>query len=230
MAGRCISVTHEALGTVRVMKTCGMMGEVVGRAASICVERECLPRDVYRNYWPEMQELLKLPGKARRSTVTSPIEIPEDALEIASSTGPMTGLDPKKLSGIVVDNRQAEQQGSWTKGQGLKGYIGHEYVYSGSPDSRIRFPFEVAEAGEYEIRVAYLPHANRATRAPVVAEASEATLKANIDMRKPPAIDGKFVAIGTMRLKRGEKGHVMLTTHDAGGIVHADAIQLVRRK
>ena len=27
MAGRCISVTHEALGTVRVMKTCGMMGK-----------------------------------------------------------------------------------------------------------------------------------------------------------------------------------------------------------
>jgi len=25
MAGRCVSVTHEALGTVRVMKTCGMM-------------------------------------------------------------------------------------------------------------------------------------------------------------------------------------------------------------
>ena len=34
MAGRCISVTHEALGTVRVMKTGGMMGEVVGKAAS----------------------------------------------------------------------------------------------------------------------------------------------------------------------------------------------------
>ena len=37
MAGRCISVTHEALGTVRVMKTCGMMGEVVGKAASVAV-------------------------------------------------------------------------------------------------------------------------------------------------------------------------------------------------
>ena len=33
MAGRCISVNHEALGTVRVMRTCGMMGEVVGKAA-----------------------------------------------------------------------------------------------------------------------------------------------------------------------------------------------------
>ena len=32
MVGRCISVTHEALGTVRVMKTGGMIGEVVGKA------------------------------------------------------------------------------------------------------------------------------------------------------------------------------------------------------
>ena len=51
MAGRCISVTHEALGTVRVMKTCGMMGEVVGRAASICVKHDCLPRSVYERTW-----------------------------------------------------------------------------------------------------------------------------------------------------------------------------------
>ena len=35
-AGRCISVTHVALGTIRVMRTGGMMGEVVGMAASLC--------------------------------------------------------------------------------------------------------------------------------------------------------------------------------------------------
>ena len=33
MAGRDISVDREALGPVRVMRTCGMMGEVVGKAA-----------------------------------------------------------------------------------------------------------------------------------------------------------------------------------------------------
>ena len=59
MAGRCISVTHEALGTVRVMKTCGMMGEVVGRAASICVKRDCLPRDVYTSYLDDLIELIQ---------------------------------------------------------------------------------------------------------------------------------------------------------------------------
>ena len=47
MAGRCISVTHEALGTTRVMKTCGMMGEVVGKAASLCARRAFDARDMF---------------------------------------------------------------------------------------------------------------------------------------------------------------------------------------
>jgi hypothetical protein len=79
MAGRCISVTHEALGTTRVMKTCGMMGEVVGRAASICVLHDCTPRKVFESYWSEMDELLKLPGKARRATVHDSIKSPAAA-------------------------------------------------------------------------------------------------------------------------------------------------------
>lgn len=66
MAGRCISVTHEALGTVRVMKTCGMMGEVVGKAASVAVKHGTTPRGVYEHHWAELDELLKLPGQARR--------------------------------------------------------------------------------------------------------------------------------------------------------------------
>ena len=66
MAGRCISVTHEALGTVRVMKTCGMMGEVVGKAASVAVARDTTPRGVYEEHWDELDTLLKLPGKTRR--------------------------------------------------------------------------------------------------------------------------------------------------------------------
>ncbi|MFV2069289.1 MAG: FAD-dependent oxidoreductase, partial [Pirellulales bacterium] len=73
MAGRCISVTHEALGTVRVMKTCGMMGEVVGKAASLCVRHGCQPRAVYARHFEELSKLLELPGSARRPTGSSPI-------------------------------------------------------------------------------------------------------------------------------------------------------------
>lgn len=59
MAGRDISCTHVALGTVRVMRTTGMMGEVVGMAASICHENDCLPRDVYRIHLPELRKMMK---------------------------------------------------------------------------------------------------------------------------------------------------------------------------
>ncbi len=71
MAGRCASVTHEALGTIRVQKTGGMMGEVVGKAASICVKYSCMPRDVYASHLPELKVLLNLPGAARRDSVTA---------------------------------------------------------------------------------------------------------------------------------------------------------------
>jgi len=57
MAGRDISVTHVALGTIRVMRTGGMMGEVVGMAASICKERNTTPRGVYAEHLPELQDL-----------------------------------------------------------------------------------------------------------------------------------------------------------------------------
>ncbi|MEQ8850109.1 FAD-dependent oxidoreductase [Botrimarina sp.] len=59
MAGRDISVTHEGLGPVRVMRTCGMMGEVVGMAASVCKRHGCDPRAVYEEHLDELIELLK---------------------------------------------------------------------------------------------------------------------------------------------------------------------------
>jgi hypothetical protein len=58
MAGRNISVTHVALGTVRVMQTCGMMGEVVGMAASLCAKHQCSPRDVYALHLAELKSLM----------------------------------------------------------------------------------------------------------------------------------------------------------------------------
>ncbi len=59
MAGRNISVTHMALGTVRVMRTTGMMGEVVGLAASVCKHNDVLPRRVYQAYLPELISLME---------------------------------------------------------------------------------------------------------------------------------------------------------------------------
>lgn len=59
MAGRNISVSHIALGTVRVMNTTGMMGEVVGVAAYLSAKYNCTPREVYQNHLDEFLSMLE---------------------------------------------------------------------------------------------------------------------------------------------------------------------------
>ncbi|MFT5731837.1 MAG: hypothetical protein ACJA2W_002494 [Planctomycetota bacterium] len=60
MAGRDISVTHEALGAVRVMKTTGAMGEVVGMAAAVARRHDCSPRAVHGEHLAELFDLIKV--------------------------------------------------------------------------------------------------------------------------------------------------------------------------
>lgn len=60
MAGRDISVTHVALGTIRVQRTTGMMGEVVGMAASLCKKHNTDPRGVYQGHLEELRQLMRL--------------------------------------------------------------------------------------------------------------------------------------------------------------------------
>jgi hypothetical protein len=47
---------------VRVMRTCGMMGEIVGKAAAICVQQQTSPRGVYAQHLPRLKELMSQPG------------------------------------------------------------------------------------------------------------------------------------------------------------------------
>ena len=68
MAGRNISVTHVALGTTRVMRTCGMAGEVVGLAAAVCYRNGATPRAVYQYYLSDLQDLMRK-GAAREGNL-----------------------------------------------------------------------------------------------------------------------------------------------------------------
>jgi hypothetical protein len=228
MAGRCISVTHQALGTVRVMKTCGMMGEVVGKAASICTLQSCTPRDVYERYLDELKELLVLPGKARRETVSSEITIPKDALPLAGPTGPMPGLDPAKLKGLVLDDRQAEKEGKWTEGTGLKGFVGWGYSYAAAnSNSKLSWKFTAPADGKFDIRICYQPHENRSTKVLVSVDIDSDESVSVVNMRTPAPLKNGFASLGTFSLTKGESVGVIISTAGSDGNVHADALQIV---
>lgn len=70
-AGRNISMTHTAMSSIRVMATCALLGEVVGRAAAIAAKYKITPHGVYLNKLSELQDSLMrgdcfLPSRKRR--------------------------------------------------------------------------------------------------------------------------------------------------------------------
>ncbi len=222
IAGRCASTSHEALGTVRVMKTCGMMGEVVGKAASICRQRDCNPRAVYEQYWGEMDKLLQLPGGARRVTVNDAIVMPAVIPDVPPSATKL------KMKGLSQDDSMAKTSGNWQTGTGLKGYAGVGYQYAnGKSNATMTFKFNIRKADKYDVRVGWRHHENRATNAKVVVESSAGEREFRLDMSKPPAIGGTSQSLGQFDLDRGSKCLVIFDTADANGNVCTDFVQIL---
>jgi hypothetical protein len=57
-AGRCASVTHIALGSVRVESTLATLGQAAGTAAALCVRLDTTPRGIYQNHLAALQQTL----------------------------------------------------------------------------------------------------------------------------------------------------------------------------
>ncbi|CCJ89771.1 FIG00554815: hypothetical protein [Cronobacter turicensis 564] len=63
LTGRLISASHVAFGSARVMCTCGLLGEVVGRAAALCHQQALTPRQLAaRERIAELQQHLQATG------------------------------------------------------------------------------------------------------------------------------------------------------------------------
>jgi len=231
MAGRDISVTHEALGTVRVMKTGGMIGEVVGKAASICVKNQCTPRDIYTRYFSELQELLALRGAARRETVNSPITLPVGYAPpppVVEKTAGPPGIPVASLPGLVIDDDQAKLTGKWIKGSGLPDYVGAGYRYrNATEEGTARYEFKIEKPGVYEVRMNYGEHENRASKAPVAIESAEGTKRLTVDERVKSPLPHGFISLGKFRFEPGKPAAVIIGDGPADGNVHIDAVQLL---
>jgi FAD dependent oxidoreductase/Concanavalin A-like lectin/glucanases superfamily len=86
-AGRDMSVSHMALGSVRVQGTLSALGQAAGTAAAMCAAREVTPRGLYRNHIGELQQTLVkhdqyIPG----ITNEDPVDLARKAAVTASST------------------------------------------------------------------------------------------------------------------------------------------------
>lgn len=231
MAGRNISVTHEALGTIRVMKTCGMMGVVVGKAAAICAKRNVTPREVYYQHLEELVELMRLPGNMRRATLADDFAV-DPALPVITQPD-SDWIVKTQLEGIVIDDDEAKLTGNWTQGDGLKQHVenGYRYASAAVPGSdkiaTARFEFTVPKDGEYEVRISHQPHENRSSKTPVTVISAEGEKTIPVNQRIAPPLAKGFFGLGVFRFEAGKPGAVVVSNEGIDGNAHIDAVQII---
>ena len=228
MAGRCISVTHQALGTIRVMRTCGMMGEVVGKAAYLCTANETDPRGVYQNYLPQLIYLMKQPGIARRDSLGGKLYIPEGQVPPPlAPVGPGL-LGSKKLEGIVLDDAKAVFEGAWGHSSGLQPHVDSGYRY-GVADGRqsATFKIRVKKTGDFELRYYWVPHENRTKKAEITIVDASGSRTVTANLTEPADAKGKpYRVLGNFHFIDVLDGSIQITG-TAGGNLHVDCVQLV---
>ena len=122
MAGRDISCTHVALGTVRVMRTTGMMGEVVGMAAALCIKNGCLPRGVYQHHLPELKRMMEA-GAGRTDVPLSDqnFNLPNNLLKNAPASD--KGYARLSCDTLFVGNALIERAFRWNGGNLTNAYV-----------------------------------------------------------------------------------------------------------
>ena len=225
MAGRNVSVDRRALGTTRVMRTCGMMGEVVGKAAWIATTRNTSPRGVYQNYLPALIDLMEQPGRARRATLNGALTIPAipaGGLRTNPKEAKSSGL---KLEGLVIDDAKAKLTGKWSTGNGLQPFYGSGYRYATAP-ATAKFTIRVKESGTYEVRFYWQNHENRnnATRLTMTDTKGEKII--TIDQTKTPT-SKTYTSLGTYDFSDVLPASLEVSG-EGSGFMAIDAIQLIK--
>ncbi len=148
-----------------------------------------------------------------------------------SGQGPAV-VAAKDLPGIVVDDQQAKKVGEWKVSQHTKRYIDAGYLHddnTGKGEKTLTFVPALPRNGKYEVRLAYSYAPGRAKNVPVTVFSADGERTIQIDQRKPPPIDGRFVSLGEYYCEQAGQSFVLVATDGASGHVTADAVQFIPR-
>ena len=227
MAGRNISVDRYALGSTRVMKTCGMFGEVVGKAAYLALRHHTTPRGVYEQYLDFLKEAMRQPGAARRADMDAPLTAPPQPISTATPGGAPEKIKMSALKGLVQDDAQAAVTGMWESSTNLKPFVGSGYRISQDPQAVAVFSFEVKTAGQYEVRAFWPPYENRAKAAPVTVDSASGVMELKVDQTAPSRFPDGSHTLGAFDFKPGVPARVTFKGASGAGKIHIDAVQLL---
>lgn len=226
MAGRDISVNREALGPVRVMKTCGMMGEIVGKAAWICLRhRDHAARGLYEKHLDLLKELMRQPGAMRRDTLEGELSLPAGA----KVTFFGSGRDPATLPGVIIDDAAAELTGEWSTAP-ARCRASSARAISTPAMRRPRPPFDCRQ-DVGDLRRARGVAAPRQPRQVRTGDGRERRASRPSRSTRPARRAARtFHSLGAFRFEAGRPAAVVYTVAGSRGSVHIDAVQVLPAK
>ena len=139
-------------------------------------------------------------------------------------------INPDILPGIVIDDAKAKPFGNWKSSIYGGNYLGVGAVYDTKNQNRpatLTFDPDFPKSGLYEVRLAYVPHSNRATNTAIrILHADGEELK-HVNQQAKPPIEGRFLSLGTFRFEAGGAGFVMVSNEGSNGTVSVDAVWFV---
>jgi hypothetical protein len=212
----CVSSSHIAFGSIRMEPVFMILGQSAATAAVMAIDAgiavQDLPYQALKERLLKDGQVLHYAGSAARDQAS--------------------GIDPRSLPGVVVDDAQASFSGEWTSSVAAKSYIGHGYRHDGNDRQATRSAsFEAKlSAGTYEVRLAYPSNDNRSSKVSVAVKHAGGVAKLTVDQRKKPAIDGWFHSLGTYEFTAGQAASVTVSNEGSNGFVVVDAVQWLPAK
>lgn len=127
---------------------------------------------------------------------------------------------------IIIDNDQAELEGSWTASAYNANYYGADYLFvrNGSGTETATWRPYIGQTGDYEVYV-WLPDgsSNRTTEAPYTVYYDGGSQAYSVDQTVVPG--GNWILLGIHSFAKGQAGYVQLT--NSANLIIADAVRFV---
>ncbi len=207
----CVSSSHIAYGSIRMEPVFMVLGQSAATGAALAIDDGVPVQKV--NY-----------EKLKKQLLTD-----KQVLDFQGGPG-AKGVDPKKLSGLVIDDNDAKQTGDWSFSASTGHFVGNGYLHDaheGKGKKSVRYSPKIEKAGKYQVFLHFSANANRATNVPVAVKSADGEKTVTVNQRKAHGDSG--YSLGAFTFEKGDAGWVEIRTAGTDGHVIADAVRFVAK-
>lgn len=207
----CLSSSHIAYGSIRMEPVFMILGQASGSAAAMAIDQGV--------------SVQKVPYARLKERLLADKQLLEWTGPAAAPRG-KGSIDPKTVTGIVLDNGEAKIEGDWLSSASIGPYVGDGYLHDNNADQgkkSVTYSPKIPKAGRYDVYLMWSASSNRASRVPIEIVHASGTDQVVVNQRK----SGGWNKIFSGTFAAGTSGRVTIRTTGADGHVIADAVRFV---